>query len=430
MQFVAKNKSVQLHFFSEAKEVLMDFDEKGIQHIIQNLLSNAIKFTPNTGEVILHTNLVQKEGQSFLQIKIQDSGHGIAAKDIPNIFSRFYQGKTSNESKIQGTGIGLALTKELIEAYQGNISVESQLEKGSTFTVILPINQNAQLIEHVVLETDTSNFLKTPNEEIEESPPVLEDPSSGLPIVLIVEDNKDVMTYIKSCLQDSFQLHTAQNGQLGIEKAFHLIPDIIISDIMMPEKDGFELVQTLKQDQLTSHIPIVLLTAKAAISDKVTGLQYGADDYIMKPFDKKELLARIENLIKSRQQLHEILKTGVHPNKDISNLQVQLAPEAAFIKKITQAITDQIDNPNFSKNELAKEIHLTPSQLHRKIKALTNKTSLQFIRSIRMEKALYLLQNSNQTIAEISYQVGFNDPNYFSRAFQQEYNMTPSFVRK
>lgn len=429
MQVIAENKSVQLHFYSEIKKLFMDFDEKGMQHIVQNLLSNAIKFTPNSGHVTLHSNQIQKEDQYFLQIKVQDSGSGIPAEEIPHIFNRFYQGKTSNASKIQGTGIGLALTKELIGIYGGSISVESEVNNGTAFTVLLPVNKNTQLVKNLAFNSDPLVLEDAPKEQTKKAT-FIDSKSSDLPIVLIIEDNEDVTTYIKSCLQESFKLYSAENGQIGIEQAFQMIPDIIVSDVMMPEKDGFEVVQTLKQDQRTSHIPIVLLTAKATVADKIAGLQYGADDYITKPFYKNELIARVENLIKSRQQLHDLFRKGMTQKKDIPNLQTQFAPEAAFIKKLTQVVIDELGNSDFSKSDLAKKIHLTPSQLHRKLKALTNKTTLQFIRAIRMEKALVLLQNSNQTIAEIAFQVGYNDPNYFSRAFHQEYNKTPSDIRK
>jgi len=429
MQFVAKNKSIKLNFFSEKKELIMDFDEKGIQHIVLNLLSNAIKFTPNAGQIIFHSNQIQQGDQLFLQIKVQDSGVGITPKDIPHIFSRFYQGEGSGDSKTQGTGIGLALTKEVIESYGGVISVRSQLNEGSTFTVLLPISRNAQLVEELSFESLPTSTLESSETTLVQNS-FVESIPSDLPLVLVIEDHKDVMTYIQSCLQESFQIHTATNGQIGIEQALQIIPDIIISDIMMPEKDGFEVLQILKKDQRTSHIPIVLLTAKATVSDKIVGLQYGADDYIMKPFDKKELLARVENLIESRQQLHDLFQKRLSPSNDLLNIEPQFAPEAEFIEHLTQIVIDHIDNPDFSKHELAKSVLLAPSQLHRKLKALTNKTSLQFIRSIRMEKALSLLQNTDQTIAEIAYKVGYNDPNYFSRVFQQEYKKAPSLLRK
>ena len=422
-QSSAESKNIQLDFLTETEEIVMDFDEKGMTHIIQNLITNALKFTPSTGVVTLTTKSILKNNIPFLEIEIKDSGIGINQKDLPHIFDRFYQG-TSEITMHQGTGIGLALTKELVEIYNGNISVNSYPNEGSSFVIVLPIQQQAATkifpLESNVQITPPNQPTNIVLEKVAEL-----DPTDSRPILLIIEDNLDVITYIKSCLTSTYQIQTALNGAEGIDMAQKIIPDIIISDVMMPKKNGFEVVNRLKTDQRTSHIPIILLTAKATQNDKITGLQKGADAYMTKPFNKKELQIRLEKLIELRKKLQIQFQNELHHPFQSNN-----TPESVFLNTIQSLIEEQMHNSELSIETIGEAMHLSRTQLYRKIKAISGKTPTQFIRSMRMKKALELLKTTHKTVSEIAYQVGFNDPNYFSRTFQKEFGITPSAGRK
>lgn len=422
---MANAKDIQLTFYSEEKEIVMDFDEQKIQHIIYNLLSNAIKYTPEKGKIVFHVK--QEEGK--LCLKVKDNGQGIAPKDQPYIFDRFYKVDQSSLAKIDGVGIGLALTKELIEFLNGEILLESVLGEGSEFIVYLPINRSEEK------DVDTLDPIrheeKIDVEEKEITPkfePELMDlnfDKNEIPQLLLVEDNEDVITYIKSCINEDYNIEVARDGQEGIEKAFELIPDIIISDLMMPRKNGFEVCRTLKHDEKTSHIPIILLTAKATQEDKIEGLETGADAYMMKPFQKIELKTRVKKLIENRIALQAKYKGNLTAISKKTT-----SSEDEFFQKVIQIIQKELDNPNFSVAELSKEMHLSSTQMYRKLKALTGLPPSKFIRRFRLQNSLELLQNSSMNIAEIAYEVGFSDPNYFSRAFSEEFGKSPSEIRK
>jgi len=248
------------------------------------------------------------------------------------------------------------------------------------------------------------------------------------PLLLIIEDNPDVLGYIKTCLRDDYTIAVARNGQEGIEKALEIIPDIIISDVMMPEKDGFEVTLTLKQNAKTSHIPIILLTAKATQQNKLLGLKYGADAYLMKPFDKEELNIRLAKLVELRTQLQAYYVNGGYKTK--TRRQESLSTEELFLEELTKVIESHLAAPKFSVPQIAETLQMSQVQVYRKLKALTGKTPSQYIRIIRMKRAMYLLQQTNLNISEIAYDLGFSDPNYFSRTFQQVYGQTPSSIRK
>jgi len=436
----AESKNIKLTFYTEKTQLIIKYDEAKIQHIIQNLLSNAIKFTPDYGKIIIHVKTVVIQKQSFLQIKVKDSGIGIAQKEIPHIFDRFYQSDNTSTRKVDGTGIGLALTKELVNLMNGKILINSQLEKGSEFIIQLPYEEElSPEIAQGFIDAETTiasmplafsspsksnkvaveatNLIETFNLEIDNKP-----------LLLIIEDNEDVLTYIQLCLVDHYRINVARNGKEGLEKAYELIPDIIISDVMMPEKDGFEVTQTLKQDKKTSHIPIILLTAKATQQNKLKGLKYGADAYLIKPFDKEELLIRLEKLVELRNRLQQYYASSKFLGKEnkakIDN------PESIFLKEMYQIINKHLMDNDFSVPQIAQAMNMSQVQVYRKLKALTGKTPTQYIRFIRMEKAMTLLKTTTLNISEIAYDLGFSDPNYFSRTFQQVYGQTPSSIRK
>lgn len=418
----AASKNIQLHFYQEITELLMDFDEKRIGSILSNLLSNAIKFSKENGEI----NLSLRKENGHLLLQVQDNGIGISSEKLPHIFDRFYQADDSTTRKGEGTGIGLTLTKELVELMNGTITVQSPTSNGtgSVFTVTLPIRQNApkELMNTDALLSPISLTKKMSPEGIQP----IDSNKEELPILLLIEDNEDVATYIKACLQDRYLVHWSVNGAIGIEKALDIIPDIIISDVMMPEKDGFEVCQTLKNDERTSHIPIVLLTAKADVESKLEGLGVGADAYLSKPFLKEELYIRLEKLVELRKKLQ-----ALYASKDFISIipapQPKVpSPEDIFLEKADNFIQENLDDAEFGNKELSRKMTMSESQLNRKIKALTDKTLSLFIRSIRLQKAKVLLQTTDLNVSEIAYDVGFTDPAYFSRTFSKEFGTPPS----
>lgn len=419
---MAAEKGVRLTFYSEEPAIRMDYDEAKIQHIVYNLLSNAIKFTEANGKVVFHVRREMKGEMPHLQMLVQDSGVGVSKAQLPHIFDRFYQADDSLTRKGEGTGIGLALTKELVDLMDGEISVTSELGQGTVFKIWLPITNKATKQK----ETSTETVVSWQEEEAFDTElPALE--NGDLPLLLLIEDNPDVVLYIQKLLQATYNVQVAANGQIGIDKAYEIIPDIIISDVMMPEKDGYEVCETLKGDERTSHIPIILLTAKATEEDRVEGLKYGADAYLTKPFNKEELQVRLEKLVALRRQLQAKYAQHIQTSNNESAAAHPLEDE--FLQKLRAAVEEKLDDADFGVPELAGAVHMSQMQVYRKLKALTDQTPSQLIRSIRLQRASELLKNSDLTISEIAYDVGFTDPNYFSRAFQQEFGTSPRDFR-
>ena len=414
----AKIKNVGLQFYSEEKELLMDFDAKKLEDILTNLISNAIKFTPEYGKILV----VAKTNNTNLEIEIKDSGIGISADQLPFIFDRFHQANPIHED--QGSGIGLALVKELMSIMNGKIKVKSEPNIGTTFFLNFPIQNNAPLISSTKQLHFDKKGISTIPKEMEED--VVE---NGLPILLIIEDNADVVFYLQKCLENEYQILVARNGKLGVKKAIEVLPDIIISDVMMPEMDGFEVCATLKQDERTNHIPIILLTAKATSEDKLAGLTHGADAYLIKPFEKEELLVRLNNLMQIRKTLQKKYSSTLI-SEQIQEEQIIETKESLFIKKLEQIVIEHLEEEDFSVNELAQELLLSRSQTHRKIKALTGVSTAIYIRHIRLQKAKILLTSTELSISEIAYQVGFKSPVYFSQIFKETFDESPSDFRK
>jgi signal transduction histidine kinase/DNA-binding response OmpR family regulator len=462
---MAKDKNIRLVFYPETEAVVMDFDDTQIQHIVYNLLSNALKFTDEGGKVILHAVQIEQVGQPFLTLHVQDTGVGIPAEEMPFIFDRFYQADSSNTHKSGGTGIGLALTKELIEWMHGTIKVESTVGKGTSFTLLLPIKRECSLENEVIHPENRLKIAEIPENTEGTSDALISENEDEKPMLLIIEDNADVVFYMQSILQTSYDIRVAKNGKVGVEMAFELIPDIIISDVMMPEKDGYEVCHILKTDERTSHIPIILLTAKSTLDDKITGLKVGADAYLMKPFNKEELLVRLEKLLELRRVLQEknaafSLKTGLKtsarfetsPTLDAStvNTSTESTPSVfllndkrmpnlekttptlddIFLQKILKVIEDNLDDTELGIVQLGRAVFLGHTQLFRKMKAITGVSPTLYIRKIRLQKAVVLLRTTDKTIAEIAYDTGFSDPNYFSRVFSDEFKVSPSSLRK
>lgn len=432
-QSYAETKDIQLLFYQEVEELVMDSDEEKVKHIVSNLLSNAIKFTPQQGKVKVHVDAQEQNGKKEFILKVKDTGMGIEPSALPHIFDRFYQvGDTSTYSR-EGTGIGLALAKELVEMMQGHISVKSEIGKGTEFTVVLPVNREAEQ-QQVEIPLSRKDMMQA--EQVQPTFPLIADaisnnqvlPVDDLPLLLIIEDNPDVATYIETCLEGLYQVEKAENGQVGIDRAIEMVPDIIITDVMMPQKDGFEVCNTLKHDARTSHIPIIMLTAKASVEDKLTGLERGADAYLIKPFNKKELFIRLQKLIELRQQLQKRY-SGAALFDPAPTSEVPLEIEDAFLVKLKNIVAAHLDDPEFSIPQFCQEAGMSRTQLHRKLKALTDKSATAFIRSYRLRKGKELLLTTDLNVSEIAYDVGFQNPTYFSTRFFEEFGVTPSEIR-
>lgn len=431
---LAESKDLQLHFQSDVEAFMMDYDPDKIQTVVSNLLFNAIKFTPEGGEVHFLVRGEKVKGEepppslftlhSSLTLQIKDTGPGIPKEQLPYIFDRFYQADDSITRSGTGTGIGLALVKELVVLMNGEIEVQSTVGKGSTFIVSLPVTRKAP--QQTLSREQSFDGFAHQSSLSRETPEVANNGNQEQPIILIVEDNADVTIFLESLLAVEYQIVTAENGQKGLEKALEIIPDLIISDVMMPELDGFIFCNTLKQDERTSHIPVILLTAKADITSKIEGLQHGADAYLSKPFNKEELLVRIEKMIELREKL-QARYVGFMPLSSSNDKNIQI--EDAFIKKLQRVVEKNIKNENFGILQLCEVMRISRPQLHRKLKALTGQSTSQYIRSLRLHKARDLLQNSNLNVSEVAYEVGFKSLSYFSTCFKKEFQVNPNELR-
>jgi len=362
--------------------------------------------------------------ENFVEISISDTGVGISKENLSNIFERFYH-KDSKDS--QGTGIGLDLTKEYINLHNAGLKVVSTKNKGTIFSVILPCEQLEINEKEDNSETEINDLPKTDliqfEEKIEKSEILHQDS-----LILIVEDNVELLNYLGDVLGNYFKVSKAKNGVEALEQIHSLFPDIIISDIMMPEMDGIELCENVKKDIRTSHIPIVLLTALESVKKRISGLSSGADAYISKPFDNELLITQIINLLESRKNLRE---SFVSINEVWEEKVDQMDIDKKLILKAAQIIESNISNINFSVETLASELGLSRTTLHRKLKSLTNQSATEFIRYERLKHAVKLLKSGNYRLNEISYAVGFNSHNYFTTSFKKQYGMTPSeFVKK
>jgi len=424
---LAEEKDINFSVNCYLDHLEMDLDVNKFTAIVTNLLSNAIKFTSQHGDINVLIEKIQENSSDFMSLKVEDSGLGISKEEQLNIFDKFYQVDNTSSRLQKGTGIGLSLVKELVELSHGLINVESVQGKGSLFTIKIPITNNAPRVDNSELVSTSSIFKPNIAPILSENSQPSNESDKSLPLALIVEDNLDVAHYIKICLKGNYQILYAPNGAIGIDMALESIPDIIISDVMMPEKDGFEVCEYLKTHELTDHIPIIMLTAKATFEDRLTGLSHGADAYLTKPFEKAELLTRIYQLILLRKKiLSKFEKTGIERllHKNVKN------SETKFLDKIITVIHDNIAHTDFSPVQLAKKLHLSESQLYRKLKATSGKSTAVFIRSIRLQKGKELIKTTDKAISEVAYDVGFNDPSYFSRAFKEEFGAAPSAITK
>ncbi len=446
MSFVslAERKNILLKVGADEPEVMVYFDKEIMNKIISNLISNAFKFTDSGGRIDVSIKRIarktdpdkDKSLEGHVEIEVKDTGMGIPPDRLEKIFDRFYQVDGSHTREREGTGIGLSLTKELVELHKGEISVESEEGNGTTFTLRFrlgkahfkpeEITDTAQPEQEYETFIDEAELLVANRAESEISE-IEAYAVSDKPIVLVVEDNADVRNYVKDYLHNKYTLIEADNGLDGLNIALEHIPDLILSDIMMPKMNGVELCNKLKNDERTSHIPVILLTAKASGEDKIEGLETGADDYIMKPFDARELQVRIRNLIDQRKRLREhFKKQGLFEIEEDS-----VTPaDKKFLQRAIRVINSHISDVNLNVNSFAEEMALSRSQLHRKFTALYNETPSDFIRRIRLSKAAKLLEQHFGNISEVALEVGFNNPAYFTQCFKEQFKKTPSEYEK
>ena len=425
-QSVAECKKISMDFRPCEDFPVIDFDPDKLMQIVSNLLSNALKFTQEGGHVDVSTTLTDK---NEFKICVSDNGKGIHEDYLPYIFDRFYRINETEAFDVPGSGLGLSLTRELVKLVNGDITVESTYGQGTKFTIALPVTYNASPDNSPVLDGfkgSLSGYI-IPFDEKNKPPLEADDDHGSKPVLLIVEDNNDVVYYLHALLENDYQIFTAVNGEDGCNKAFRLVPDIIISDIMMPVMDGIEMLDRLKKDLRTSHIPVVVLTAKADIASRLNGLERGADAYLVKPFNKEELMVQLRSLIGLRERLLE--RYSAIDNLNYSE-DKEFQREDEFMKKIREILNANLDNEKFDIQMMCREISMSRTQLYRKFRSLTDKTITEYLRSIRLHRARELLLTSDMTVAEVAYRTGFKNLSHFSRVFTREFKVNPSDSRK
>lgn len=402
-------------------------DRNKIEHIYFNLMSNALKYTPSGGTI---TTMVEYSSQSFT-ITVSDTGKGIAKEDLPHLFDRFYQAKDS----VGGTGIGLSLVKAYIDMHHGNIKAHSNVGEGTSFVVTLPQSQpgydpskDAPAQSKTQKELVDDNYVPTNINAQESTNHIInaEDFDNDKPLVLVIDDNNGMRTYLKSILKDKYNVAEASNGQQGLERARHEVPKLVVCDVMMPIMDGLEFTRQLKQDIATSHIPVILLTARSLIEQRTEGYDTGADSYLTKPFSGAMLLARIDNLLKSRQMLRSIFSGSHMEAEEESRLGCQ---DKTFVEMLRNKIKSNMSDSDFSVERLGMEVGLSRVQLYRKVKALTGLTPVELLRKARLERARMLIEKTDKSVSEIAYEVGFSAPSYFNKCFKDEFGMSPGALR-
>ena len=431
----AKNRQLDYLFQSNVSTLPAYYDREKLDKVIINLLSNAFKFTRDNGTIKLRmsTNIkdpVVDKGEGVVEISVEDSGRGISSDKLPHIFDRFYQADASYTRQQEGTGIGLALAKELVELHYGSISVTSKKSEGSTFIIHLPLGKSHLKEEEVVVRKGYRPIDSTAVEALPEKLTIEQanaNNNGDLPILLIVEDNEDMRLYLREILSENYHIIEGSDGQVGWDIALDQTPDLIISDVMMPGMDGHQLCEHLKTDERTSHIPVVLLTARAGEEAKLEGLETGADDYITKPFSPVELKARVQNLIELRQKLREQFGRNVSLQpKGV----VITSTDERFLQRALDILEIHRSDTDFNSDAYAHEIGMSRSQLHRKLKALTDQSTADFMRSYRLNYARQLIEKDFGNITQVAYECGYNSPSHFAENFKKQFGVSPSEYAK
>lgn len=417
LTFTPKAEEHHIRFVVQAdiNQIDVDFDADKMRKILNNLLSNAFHFTPEYGEIIVRI-LMDITHQNEVIIEVQDNGMGISKEYHDKVFDVFYQ-VSEVQSKVQGSGLGLALTKELVLLHGGKINLISEKGKGACFQVIMPCKQEHVISEYQrTIEADSvGSFTKIPvlNKLVD----------VNCPLILLVDDNADIRDYFTVNFSDKYHVMTAQNGLDGFNKAIETIPDLIISDIMMPGVDGIEFCKRLKINEYTSHIPVILLTARQSDESKIEGYETGADAYVIKPFNTDVLEARIANLLDQRMKLRQLFSNGLPT--EFRKIAINITDEA-FLNKLVSSIEENMEEEDFDPDKLAECLNMSRSQLYRKIKVLTNRSIHDFVTSIRMNKAKEYLLSGDYSISETAYKVGYTLPTNFTRTFTKQFGVTPS----
>lgn len=410
-----KNISLQLE---APKTIPMRADRDKLERICYNLLTNAMKYTPNGGKITFAATV---EGDK-VKIEVSDNGIGIAADEQAYIFNRFYQAKNAG----QGTGIGLALVKAFTDLHHGEATVESKEGEGSRFTIVLPLSQAGELSTSKSQQpyssvVEISSTEEVPNQARHIDDLVLPD-EAARPEVLIIDDNSDIRSYLRRALSSTYKVSEAVDGKSGLEMARRIVPDLVISDIMMPVMDGLEFCSQLKQDKAISHIPVILLTARSLDEQRAEGYKHGADAYIAKPFSLELLLSRIDNLIESRKKLSQMFS-----NTDENGVYEKLSNETdkTFVTQLRKIIQENLGNSEFNVERIGDEIGLSRVQLYRKVKALTGHSPVEMLRKARLMRARHLLRTTEKSVSEVAYAVGFSTPSYFSKCYKDEFGESP-----
>jgi signal transduction histidine kinase/DNA-binding response OmpR family regulator len=424
----ARAKRIKLDIVSEQKELIAWVDAEKLDVVIYNLLGNAIKFTPEGKSIKMLIHSIPDE-QSF-SIAVYDQGPGVPKEKLEEIFELFHEGEQSTGRELKGTGIGLALSREFVNLHGGTIRAENNEDGGLTVTVQLKLGTEhyKQYEVSFVDLPKTTPVHETPIEQqLLPQPAYATSPKDQqAPLVLLVEDNDELRTFIKGQLSEFYRVATARDGEEGLQKAINLIPDLIVSDIMMPKMDGIQMLDKVKNDVHTSHIPVVLLSAKYSIESQIEGLQYGADYYITKPFNNEFLIASIDNLLRQRKKLFEAL---VEKKKSLP-----LSPEPIvvtskdeiFLKEVISVVEEKMADIDFNIESLAETMNMSQNTFYRKFKSLTGLTPVEFVRDMRLQRAKQLLDVGGNNVSEVAYEVGFNNPKYFSTCFKDKYHLSPS----
>jgi DNA-binding response OmpR family regulator/nitrogen-specific signal transduction histidine kinase len=432
----AESRKINMKFTCDEEEYNGYIDQDKFTKIITNLISNAFNHTPQDGKI--NINLVRASAsqntqlkRNGLQITVANTGLGIPADQLDRIFDRFYRGSNGYSKDTEGSGIGLALVKELVELHHGRISVKSEISKETVFRIWLPIDQDSYLSEEIDTTYRPSIKFVISEKDTDLRETDFADASvinNNRPQILVVEDNSDVIRYIDHILNDEFRLTSAENGSEGLKLAIKMYPDLILSDVMMPEMDGFEFCRKIKSDERLSHIPVILLTAKADLNSKIEGLEFGADDYLCKPFEADELRTRIRNLIRQRQMLREKFSRMLEVNPaEVTATSL----DEQFLDRVINVFENHIADPDMDTVRFARQVGLSRSQLNRKLLALTNQPTSKFLLSLRLKRAAQLIRQYAGNISEIAYMVGFNSLSHFSTKFREQFGESPrQFAKK
>ena len=444
-QLTAERKHIKLHLdvdgFKGHGEIVADKEK--IARIVFNLLSNALKYTPAGGDIFVSLKTADND---FLRIDVRDTGKGISHEEAEKVFERFFQAKGA----ASGTGIGLALVKSFVELHHGRAWVESETDKGSDFIVVIPCKQMAdpQVIHNddETVDNSESSSLSAGKEMINESDlqyiddgnkqsgklQKLLDEQGNKPSILVIDDNNDIRQYLRTLLQDDFYVFEASDGKEGLEVALKEVPDLVICDVMMPVMNGLEFTEQLKTQSITSHIPVIMLTAKNLDEHRAEGYEHGADSYITKPFHSKVLLSRIENLLKQRRLLKIHFENLFNQTSQSAEQEIAMSQledrDKQFLHQLHAIIQKNLSDSEFGVEDVGKEIGLSRVQLYRKVKAMTGSSVVDLLRKARLAKAKRLLESRSMSVSEVAYEVGFSAPSYFTKCFKEEYGMLPGEV--